>query len=269
MTSDGGPPDPTTSTTPWRGGPAGRHASSVLAPNPGPMTLEGTNTWVLRGPGATDAAVVDPGPAGVPGHLAAARDVAGGEVALTLLTHHHLDHTGAVPAWTALTGSPARGAGHGAPWRDGERIAVAGVVVEVLVTPGHTADSVCFLLDDGVLLTGDTVLGRGTTVVPWPDGDLGAYLASLDRLVDLARAGRVVSLAPAHGPVVDEPLRHLTTLRDHRQQRLAQVRAAVAAGARGAEEVRAAVYGDLAAELSRAADMSVRAQLAYLGEPLD
>lgn len=253
-----------TGTSTWRGGPAGASARALLAPNPGPMTLEGTNTWLLRGPGASGAVVVDPGPADVPEHLAAVVRAAGGPVLLTLLTHHHLDHTGALPEWTALTGSPVRGAGHGEPWRDGERLDLAGLAAEVLVTPGHTGDSVCLLLDDGVLLTGDTVLGRGTTVVPWPEGDLGAYLESLDRLIALARAGRVQRIAPGHGPVVDAPLEHLLALRQHRLERLDQVRAALAAGARDAEAVRMAVYGDLSADLTRAAQAIVRAQLAHL-----
>lgn len=249
---------------PWHGGTVGAFARALLAPNAGPMTLEGTNTWLLRAPGASSAVVVDPGPGDVAEHLAAVHEAAGRSVAGTLLTHHHLDHTGAVPEWTALTGSTVRGAGHGQPWRDGERLEVAGLVLEVLVTPGHTPDSVCFLLPDGVLLSGDTVLGRGTTVVPWPEGDLGAYLESLDRLIDLAQTGRVQRIAPGHGPVIDAPLQHLTALRRHRLDRLDQVRAALAAGARDAEAVRMAVYGDLPADLTPAADAIVRAQLAHL-----
>src|SRR5690554_1271586 len=98
-----------TMTTAWAGGVVGDLARAVLAPNPGPMTLEGTNTWVLRAPGAAEAVVVDPGPVDVEEHLAAVRAVSG-QVALTLLTHHHRDHTGAVPSWQELTGSPVRGA---------------------------------------------------------------------------------------------------------------------------------------------------------------
>lgn len=257
--------EPTAAGEPmWRGGAAGAFARALLAPNPGPMTLEGTNIWLLRGAGASGAVVVDPGPGGVPEHLTAVARAADGPVLLTLLTHHHLDHTGALPEWTALTGSPVRGAGHGEPWRDGERLDLAGLVIEVLVTPGHTPDSVCFLLPDGVLLSGDTVLGRGTTVVPWPEGNLGAYLESLDRLIDLARAGQVQRIAPGHGPVIDAPLQHLTALRQHRLDRLDQVRAALAAGVRDAEAVRMAVYGDLPADLTPAADAIVRAQLAHL-----
>lgn len=257
-------------TTAWQGGPAGASAYAVLAPNPGPMTLEGTNTWVLRAPGAEEAVVVDPGPAGVRDHLGTVRDRAGA-VALTLLTHHHSDHTGAVEEWVGLTGTPVRGAGRGAELGDGERLTVAGLDLELLHTPGHTADSVCIVVDadGGVLLSGDTVLGRGTSVVPWPEGDLTAYLASLDRLIGLARAGRFGLVAPAHGPVITEPLGFLVQLRDHRLQRLEQVRTALAGGAESAADVVTAVYGDLGETLTRAATATVRAQLAYLGHPTD
>lgn len=253
-------------TTAWAGGAAGDSARAVLAPNAGPMTLEGTNTWVLRAPGTRQGVVIDPGPADADAHLAAAH-AAAGEVALTLLTHHHRDHTGAVERWRELTGSPVRGAGRGAPLTDGEVLEIAGLTVETLHTPGHTRDSVCFLLPDGLLLTGDTVLGRGSSVVPWPEGDLADYLASLDRLIDLTRAGRVRRLAPGHGPVVDEPLPLLEQLRRHRHERLDQVRGALAGGSRSAGDVVRAVYGDLDETLARAAESTVRAALVYLGEP--
>ncbi|WP_324650422.1 MBL fold metallo-hydrolase [Georgenia sp. H159] len=254
-------------TTSWGGGRAGHHARCVLAPNPGPMTLEGTNTWVLTGPDG--AVVVDPGPKGAPDHLRAVRAAAGGDVTATLLTHHHADHTGALEEWAASVTAPVRGAGRGSPWEDGERLEVAGLALEVVLAPGHTPDSVCLLLDDGVLLTGDTVLGRGTSVVPWPEGDLGAYLSSLDRLLELARSGQARQLAPGHGPVVDNPVEHLEALRTHRFERLRQVRDALAAGARTAADVVAAVYGPLEPTLARAATSSVRAQLAHLGHATD
>lgn len=250
-------------TTTWTGGAVGQVARAVLAPNAGPMTLEGTNTWVLRS--ADASIVVDPGPDGVTAHLEAVRDAAG-EVELTLLTHHHSDHTGAVQEWAALTGSPVRGAGHGPPLDDGEQIQAGGLTVQVLLTPGHTQDSICLLLPDHhLLLTGDTVLGRGTTVVPWPEGDLGAYLDSLERIAHLARTGAVKQIAPGHGPVIDEPLEFITELIAHRRQRLDQVSRALDDGAGSAAEVVQMVYGDLSRTLTRAALSTVRAQLAYLG----
>ncbi|MGC0142022.1 MBL fold metallo-hydrolase [Pseudactinotalea sp. Z1732] len=254
-------------TRAWRGGAAGTGVRAVLAPNPGPMTLEGTNTWVLRAPGPAPGGgvVVDPGPAGVAQHLAVVHEAAG-PVALTLLTHHHRDHTGAVAEWTALTGSAVRGADSDSPLREGERIQAAGWNLEVLATPGHTADSVCLLIpEEGVLLTGDTVLGRGTSVVPWPEGHLGDYLDSLTRLISLAREGVVRTIAPGHGPVVTEPLDFLNALLAHRRERLDQVDAAVRAGARTASEVVTAVYGDLGETLALAATATVRAQLVHLG----
>lgn len=256
------------SATAWTGGRVTATATCVLAPNPGPMTLDGTNTWVLRDPDARESVVVDPGPAGAPEHLEAVRAAAGGRVELTILTHHHADHTGAVAEWTRLTGAPVCGAGHGPDWTDGERLAVAGLDLQVLRTPGHTPDSVCVLVpSDGALLTGDTVLGRGTTVVPWPEGDLGAYLASLDRLRDLTAAGRVGRILPGHGPVVEDAHGMIEQLKAHRLERLDQVRAALDSGAQGPDDVVAAVYGDLAADLAGAARAIVGAQLAYLGRP--
>lgn len=252
-------------TTTWDGGLVGAAVQGVLAPNPGPMTLQGTNTWVLRAPGADAAIVVDPGPEGAAGHLEAVRDAAG-PVALTILTHHHHDHTGAVGEWSAMTGSPIRGAGHGAPFAEGERIDAAGLSVQVLLTPGHTEDSICLLVpDDHLLLTGDTVLGRGTTVVPWPEGDLGAYLDSLSRIAELARTGKIQRIAPGHGPVIENPLAFITDLIDHRRQRLEQVTRALEQGAGSAAEVAQMVYGDLTQTLARAALSTVRSQLSYLG----
>lgn len=252
----------------WTGGAVSPSTVCVLAPNPGPMTLDGTNTWVLRAPGADAAIVVDPGPAGAPAHLEAVLQAAGGRVALTLLTHHHADHTGALDAWSALVEAPVRGAGHGPAWTAGERIAAGGLDLEVVPTPGHTPDSVCLLLPaEGALLTGDTVLGWGTAVVPWPDGDLGAYLASLDRLRALAADRGVRRLLPGHGPVIEDAAAALDELHAHRLQRLDQVRAALAAGARTPADVVAAVYGDLGPGLADAAAAIVGAQLAYLGHP--
>lgn len=260
-----------TATT-WTGGPLSERATCVLAPNPGVMTLEGTNTWLLRAPGGSDVVVVDPGPAD-PGHASRVLEAAtadGGRVVLVLLTHHHRDHAGAVEAIVGRTGAPVRGGGHGA-LADGDRLDLADLELEVLATPGHTADSVSFLLpQDGLLLTGDTVLGRGTSVLAWPDGSLTDYLRSLDRLDEAVRDGLASRLAPGHGPAVDDPAGVLDQLRQHRLTRLQEIRAAVEGGADDVDEVVTAVYGThLGADRRRAATMSVRAQLDHLGITLD
>jgi glyoxylase-like metal-dependent hydrolase (beta-lactamase superfamily II) len=244
-------------------------ATVVLAPNPGVMTLDGTNTYVLREPGAARSIVVDPGPLDE-GHLARVLELAG-EVALVLVTHHHGDHTEAVPRFAELTGAPTRAVSPehcvGAePLADGELVEVDGLVVQVLHTPGHTADSACFLLPaEDVLLSGDTILGRGTTIVAHPDGRLGPYLDSLRALQELVVTGHVQRILPAHGPVVDDPAEVVDFYLTHREQRLEQVRKAVAAGATTAQQVVERVYADVDRSLWPAAERSVAAQLEHLG----
>lgn len=235
----------------------------VRADNPGPMTLDGTNTYVLRADAGV--VVVDPGPLDET-HL---RRVAGsGDVLLTVLTHGHPDHAEGARRFHELTGAPvrARDPAHciaAAPLGDGAVPVAHGLGVEVLHTPGHTSDSVCFVVDDGAeraVLTGDTVLGRGTTVVAHPDGALAPYLSSLRRIADLGP----VTVLPGHGPVRSDAAAVAREYLAHREQRLAQVRAAVAAGATSAEEVVRRVYVDVDESLWPAAELSVRAQLDYL-----
>jgi glyoxylase-like metal-dependent hydrolase (beta-lactamase superfamily II) len=133
-----------------------------------------------------------------------------------------------------------------------------------VLTPGHSSDSVCLLLRaDRALLTGDTILGRGTTVVAYPDGRLADYLDSLERLRDLA-AQDIDVLLPGHGPVLDEPLVVVDYYLRHRRERLEQVRAALADGATDAKDVVRRVYADVDPVLWSAAERSVRAQLEYL-----
>jgi glyoxylase-like metal-dependent hydrolase (beta-lactamase superfamily II) len=257
--------------------------ASVLAPNPGPMTLSGTNTWVLGDPGAGPVVVVDPGPED-DGHLARVLDVAGGRVSTVLLTHRHLDHSAGAAAFARRAGCAVRAvdpdwrvAPDGGPeaedagLADGTVVTAPGVRLEVLATPGHTSDSVSLLATyDGPgarpdLLTGDTVLGFGSTVITHPDGDLGAYLHALDRLLVVVGERKVARILPGHGPVVDDPAAVLAGYRKHRLERLAQVRDALSAGARTPEEVLAAVYPDaVGTPVERAAAESVRAQLDHL-----
>jgi len=254
----------------WRGGTLRDHARAVLAPNPGPMTLDGTNTWILHAPGDDRAAVVDPGPLDE-GHLQAVLrevDRLGARVALTLVTHWHHDHTESLGRWAQLTDAPIRGGGHGQPLTDQERIVLGSLEIRVLETPGHTADSVSFHLPDAdLLITGDTVLGRGTTVVAHPDGALGPYLASLEKLYAVA-AARPTALAPAHGPAHADAAGVIAAYRQHRAERLEQVRAALAAGDAEAPDVAQAVvervYADVPREVWPAAKASVQAQLDYL-----
>lgn len=241
-------------------------ASRLLAPNPSPMTLDGTNTWILRDAGSDACVVVDPGPLD-DGHLD--RIVAAGPVALIVLTHAHLDHSEAAPRLAEMTGAPV--VARDPAWcRDapvlepGRYDAVAGVDWLTILTPGHSSDSVCLLLEpDGALLTGDTILGRGTTVVAHPDGRLADYLDSLQRLRDLAET-EVHALLPGHGPVVENPLAVLEFYITHRQERLEQVRAAIGAGDTTAADVVRRVYADVDPALWQAAELSVRAQLDYL-----
>ncbi|WP_245750185.1 MBL fold metallo-hydrolase [Nocardioides terrae] len=245
----------------------------MLAPNPGIMTLDGTNTWILREPGAARSVVVDPGPA-VVGHLDAVAEAAG-DVAVVLLTHHHADHSEAAREFAERVGAgvraldPAYRLGSEG-LADGDVVEVDGLEVRVVGTPGHSGDSLSFWVPaDGAVLTGDTVLGRGTTVVAHPDGTLGAYLDSLDRLHALASAHEVSSIWPGHGPVIGDALPVLDHYIAHRRDRLEQVRAAldvldVPAASADPRAVVEVVYADVDPVLWGAAELSVRAQLAFL-----
>jgi glyoxylase-like metal-dependent hydrolase (beta-lactamase superfamily II) len=236
-------------------------AGVVLEDNPGAMTLEGTNTWLLRAPGAATCVVVDPGYEDVP-HLTRVAEAAG-EVELILVTHQHPDHVQGAPWLAARVDAPVRtfdpalcvGA---PPLTDGEVIAAAGLSIEVLHTPGHTEDSVC-LAADGAVLTGDSMLGRGTTVI----SDLGAYLGSLRRLTSV-RAGTIA--LPGHGPELPDAAATAREYLAHREERLNQVRAALRELGRDAtpRQVVEVVYRDVDQSLWGPAEWSVRAQLDYL-----
>ena len=247
-------------------------ARCVLAPNPGPMTLNGTNTWLIAEPGSAGVIVVDPGPDD-DAHLrrvAAAAAGAGQRITQILLTHRHLDHSAGAARLARLTGAPVLAAdpelrlGGGGGLAPGDVLTSAGCEIRVVGSPGHTDDSVCLLLPaDGALLTGDTVLGAGTTVIA-QDGSLGDYLATLDRLRALADEARLRALLPGHGPLLADPAGTLDFYIAHRQERLAEVRAALAAGDRTPAEIVARVYTDVDKSLWPFAEWSVRAQLDYL-----
>ncbi|MGH3585718.1 MAG: MBL fold metallo-hydrolase, partial [Pseudonocardia sp.] len=205
-------------------------ASVLLAHNPSPMTHDGTNTWVLRAPGERSCVVVDPGEEDEE-HLRAV--AAHGPVAMVLLTHRHHDHAGGARRFAELSGAPVRALDPSLvlgseALADGEVVATAGVELRVVTTPGHTSDSLSFLLDgpdaEPAVLTGDTILGRGTTVIAHPDGALGPYLGSLRRLAELAPGTAVL---PGHGPELPDASTVAGEYLTHREERLDQVRSAL------------------------------------------
>lgn len=252
----------------------------VLAPNPGPMTLDGTNSYVIRASGSSDAVLVDPGPE-IAEHLD--RLAAHGPVELILLTHHHLDHAESAATMSARTGAPVRAwepslCIDAEPLRDGEVVTAAGTRVVVIATPGHTSDSVCFQLPDdgplgggercGSILTGDTILGRGTTVLVQAHDAVRDYLRSIE---SLRRLDRAELMLPAHGPSVPSLLAIADEYLMHRHQRLDQVRGALASLGIGPSQdvdviqrVTDCVYPNIAADIRFAAEASAAAQLEYL-----
>lgn len=261
----------------WSGGTFGERARCLLAPNPGMMTLDGTNTWLLQEPGSSRTVVVDPGPI-EEGHVDLVDELTG-DVALVIVTHHHLDHSETAVDLATRKGCPVRAVDPAYCHRadslaDGEVLDIDGLTLRVVTTPGHTADSVSFVLPaEKVLLSGDMVLGRGTTVVAYPDGQLGPYFESIDKMRDLAAAGEIETIWPAHGPVLEDALGTLDYYLAHRRERLGQVQVALrqlGVTAPDADDealprqVVEIVYQDVDQSLWDYAEWSVRAQLAYL-----
>ncbi|WP_210408141.1 MBL fold metallo-hydrolase [Allokutzneria sp. NRRL B-24872] len=240
------------------------YAAVLLAENPSGMTLEGTNTWLLRAPGAESCVVVDPGPAD-DAHLE--RIAANGPVELIVLTHFHGDHSDGAARLAELVGAPIRAIDpklcvRAEALADGEVVRAAGLDIKVVATPGHTADSLCLLVQDAVF-TGDSILGRGTTVVAHPDGSLAPYLDSLRWLASLPKG---TPAFPGHGPEVADVVPVAEQYLAHRVQRLEQVRGALdTLGADAtARQVVELVYAEVDKSLWWAAEMSVHAQLDYL-----
>ncbi len=262
-------------------------ARCILAPNPSLMTLDGTNTWLVAEPGSAAAIVVDPGPddAGHLDRITAAAGQAGQRIERIVLTHGHADHSAGARRLAELTGAPvlAVDRAHRRPGGvlgarppglaqgddglgPGDTVLAGGCELTVIETPGHTRDSVCLLLEaDGALLTGDTVLGRGTTVIA-DDGSLSDYLRSLDRLRALADRAGLRALLPGHGPMLADPAATLDYYIAHRAERLAAVAAALDAGATAVPDIVARVYTDVGQALWPFAEWSVRATLSYLAE---
>lgn len=261
----------------------------VLAPNPSPYTFTGTQTWLVGA--GSDVAVIDPGPAGSglsvgdpkdmngEGHVEAIlRAVGRQKVAAILCTHTHRDHSPAAAPLKEATGAPIIGC---APLSikdegpradsafdpdylpdrvlgDGERISGDGWTIEAVATPGHTSNHICYALaETGALFTGDHVMKWSTSVVSPPDGDMSAYMASLQKLYD--RDDRVYY--PAHGPAVEKPRQLVRGMIGHRRQREAQILRELGKGPREIPVMVEAMYKGLDSRLKGAAGRSVLAHL--------
>ena len=245
----------------------------VRAPNPGPMTLDGTNTWLLGEVEHQAPIVVDPGPLDE-GHLRQVLQRAGGRIGAIWITHRHHDHTDGAPRLAELAGCPIMAADPGYAsdpdheLSDGFHVRLGDLEISAIATPGHTTDSTSFLVTSkhgpALLLTGDMVLGRGTTVITHPDGDLAAYLESLETMITIVDDHQVAEILPGHGDRVGDPAAVLRYYRQHRLERLEQVRAALADGAQTAADVVRIVYADVDPAVWPAAEQSVRSQLDYL-----
>ena len=228
----------------------------VVAPNPGPYTGPGTNTWIVEaGPVVV---VIDPGPDD-DRHLAAINSrIGGATVGVVLVTHSHPDHLPLAERFAAAHhASVQRYPGLG----DQEVVRVGTLNVTALHTPGHSADHLCFWLpDDRALFTGDLILGRGSSMVTYPEGDVAAYLRSLEKVAAL----RPRLLFPGHWDPVEDAMGKIEEYRTHRLEREAQVLAAVRRGPATARELTRRVYGDLDDQLMIAAEMTARAHLRKL-----
>ena len=226
----------------------------IVAPNPGPMTLEGTNTY-LHGSGP--CAVIDPGPHEL-GHLRAVAAAAGerGGIGTILLTHRHGDHADGAEGLAALAGGqdgeappivlPADGEEHGG--------------LRAVATPGHAEDHVCLLSADRVCFSGDLVLGEGSTFVPPDGGSLAAYMDSLRRM----QAASVELICPGHGPWVEDPAAKLAEYVEHREMRERRLLTALERGERSRAALLAEAWSDVPEAMRPAAAMVMDAHLAKL-----
>jgi glyoxylase-like metal-dependent hydrolase (beta-lactamase superfamily II) len=216
----------------------------IVAPNPGPMTLEGTNTYVY---GSDPCAVIDPGPDDA-GHLDAVRAAAQerGGIGLVLLTHGHNDHAEGAQRLGADVVLPGDGEEH------------AGL--RALATPGHATEHVCFLTPDGVCFSGDLVLGEGSTFVPPDGGSLAAYMDSLR----LLQAEPIELLCPGHGPWVTDPASKLAEYVEHREMRERRLLAALERGERSKRALLAEAWSDVPQQLRPAAALVMDAHLQKL-----
>jgi glyoxylase-like metal-dependent hydrolase (beta-lactamase superfamily II) len=253
-------------------------ASLVLPPegvhleranNPGPLSLTGTNTWILTGREPGQAIVIDPGPP-LEDHLAAIR--AHGRPAAIVLTHQHIDHSEAAPALAAEFGIPVYAAlaeltVDTSPLTEGDVIEAAGWQLAVLATPGHTIDSVCLSID-GALFTGDTLLGGSTTIIAPPSGSLADYFATMKRLSLL----HTTPGFPGHGPAFSSVGAWATHNAEYREERLAQLvkvfesLASDSDGAPSLGAVAAATYGENGSPVAPYVEAMTNAQLTFLNQ---
>ena len=224
---------------------------TIRAPNPGPLTLDGTNTYAIGG------TVVDPGPDDE-GHLEAV--LAAGPVERIILTHRHPDHASGAGRLSELSGTPVLAYDDGLG--DGDEVAPGLVCV---YTPGHASDHVCFWHpESGTLLSGDLIAGRGSIMIAPPDGDLAAYMASLERVRELSPA----RILPGHGPEVTEAVAKIEGYLAHRREREQMVISALEEGASTVREVVMLAYRDTPPEMHPYAELAARAHLAKLGRDL-
>ncbi|MFP5246644.1 MAG: MBL fold metallo-hydrolase [Thermoanaerobaculia bacterium] len=233
---------------------------SITAPNPGPFTLDGTQTYLLG-----ETAVIDPGPA-IESHIDAIH-AAMPRLKTILITHRHGDHAPAAVPLRQRTGArivAPRNVLDDVDQRvsGGETINIEDVVIEVIATPGHTNEHVCYLTSAGELFTGDTILGTGTTAIFPPDGHMGDYLRSLHTL----RARNPKRIFPAHGPVREDAVALIDEYIAHRLERERQVLDGIAHGAQSITELRTRIYPDLDERLHRAAEIQLTAHLIKLVE---
>jgi glyoxylase-like metal-dependent hydrolase (beta-lactamase superfamily II) len=232
----------------------------VLAPNPGLYTLEGTNTWIV---GSEPSIVIDPGP-DMPQHLA---DVAheAGRVGAVLVTHDHPDHAPGAAPFAELVGAPlyAYRLTGAETLRTGQRVHAGALDITAVHTPGHTSDHLAFFEPgSGALFTGDAVMGRGTSFIDPPDGDLVSYLRSLKRMAELGPR----TIYPGHGPVVLRARDKLIEYLAHREERETQVLAALADGPRTIAEIVEVIYADHPKEVR---PLAARSALAHLLKLVD
>jgi len=233
---------------------------SITAPNPGPFTLDGTRTYLLG-----ETAVLDPGPA-IESHIEAIR-AAMPRLDTILITHRHGDHAPAAVPLKALTGARIIAPRNVLDEVDqrvsgGERLAIEGEEIEVIATPGHTNEHVCYLTAAGALFTGDTILGAGTTAIFPPDGHMGDYIRSLQTL----RGREPRRIHPAHGPDREDAVALIDEYIAHRLERERQVLEAVEQGATTIPAMRARIYPELNPQLHRAAEIQIQAHLIKLAE---